>query len=145
MTALTKDAVEDEVRRYWAAFCSRSVERVAEFYSPWAVVIGPAAERAESGQVATMRRAREYMHPQAAVTIKLGLIDVQELTDTIAVASYSYSFTARNVAKDCRGMIDQQSSHARATQVFQLIDGAPKIVHEHISVIWNPINPTARS
>jgi ketosteroid isomerase-like protein len=145
MTTITKDAVEDEIRKFWAALCSRFAEEVADFYSPWAVVFGPAAERAETGRVATMRRAREYMHPQAVVAVKLGRIEVQELTDVVAVASYPYSFTARNVAKDSLGMTDQQASHARATQVFQLIDGVPKIVHEHISVAWNPgVAPRAR-
>ena len=144
MIAITKDAVEDEIRRFWAALCSRSAVEVAGFYAPWAIVFGPDAERAESGQVATMRRAREYMHPRAAVTVKLGRIEVQELTETVAVASYPYSFTARNVAKDSRSMTDQQASHARATQVFQFIDGAPKIVHEHISVIWNPAKSLGR-
>jgi ketosteroid isomerase-like protein len=143
MNAISRDAIEDEIRKYWAAFCSRAAAEVADFYASWAVVFGPAAERAESGQVATMRRTREYMHPQAVVAVKLGRIEVQELTDVVAVASYTYSFTARNIAKDSLGMTDQQSSHARATQVFQLIDGAPKIVHEHISVAWIPISTRA--
>jgi ketosteroid isomerase-like protein len=136
MTAITKDAIEAAIHCYWAAFCAKSVRQVSECYSPWAIVYGPAAERPESGQVATMRRAREYMHPEASVTVRLGLIEIQLLNETVAVASYPYSFMARNVAKDFCGRVDQHESHTRATQVFQLIDGSLKIVHEHISVLW---------
>jgi Domain of unknown function (DUF4440) len=137
MTAISKEAVELEVQRYWAAICLRSAEDAAKCFSPWAVVFGPAAERAESGQVATLRRAREYMHAEATLAVKLGRIDVQILSDTVAVASYPYSFEARNVAKDFCVSADQRVSHARATQVFQLVDGALKIAHEHLSVRWD--------
>jgi hypothetical protein len=82
-----------------------------------------------------MRRIREYMHPDAAVTVNLGYIEVQQLSDTIAVATYAYSFVARNVAKDFLGTVDQLVDHARATQVFELREGTLKIVNEHISVI----------
>ena len=76
------------------------------------------------------------MHPEARVTVSLGHIEVQTLSDTTAVASYPYSFAARNVAKDFRGSVDQVVDHARVTQVFELRDdGALQIIHEHISVV----------
>jgi ketosteroid isomerase-like protein len=136
VTAITKEAVESAVHRYWTAFCSKSVEEVGDFYSPWATVFGPSAERAESGRVATMRRAREYMHPQASVTVKLSGIDVQLLSGTVALATYPYSFVARNVARDFCPAADHDVANARVSQVFQFVDGTLSIVHEHISVIW---------
>ena len=136
MSRITPSMVEHETQRFWSAFCSKSVEQFSQFYSPSSVVFGPAAERAESGSVASMRRAREYMHPEARVTVSLGHIEVQTLSDTTAVASYPYSFAARNVAKDFRGSVDQVVDHARVTQVFELRDdGALQIIHEHISVV----------
>ena len=135
MSKITPGMVERQIHKYWSSFCSKSAVDLPHFYSSSAVVFGPAAERAESGQVATMRRIREYMHPEATVTVNLGRIEIQQLSDTIAIASYPYSFVARNVAKDFLGTFDQLGDHARATQVFELHNGALEIVHEHISVV----------
>jgi len=135
MSKITPGMVERQIQKYWSSFCSKSIEELPRFYASAAVVFGPSAERAESGPVATMRRIREYMHPAAAMTVNLGRIEVQQLGENIAIASYPYSFIARNIVEDFRDPADQILEHARATQVFELRDGTLEIVHEHMSVV----------
>lgn len=133
-TQTNPEQVLSTVRSFWKAFCSSNPTSLAEFYSPEAVVFGVEGARAEPVRLAMARRQREYFEHRSQLRIDLGPIEVQLLSPTLALATYTLSFHATNVAVAGGRPRERQIPHGRATQVFELDrDGKLLIMHEHFS------------
>lgn len=129
-----QEQVLSTVRSFWKAFCSSNPATLAEFYSPEAVVFGVEGARAEPIRLAMARRQREYFDHRSQLRIDLGPIEVQLLSPTLALATYTLSFHATNVAVAGAPPRERQIPHGRATQVFALDrEGNLLIMHEHFS------------
>ncbi len=131
---ISAEEVLSEVNRYWELFTSKSGDALAEFYSHDASVFSPLSERSEPGRVAVIRRTREYFHAAARVDAQIGPVEVRLLAEQVALATYTFSFTAVHVADEFRGETTLTLRHCRASQVFVLEpDGTLQIIHEHVS------------
>lgn len=134
MPKLTSEQVRAEVQRFWNAFSSKS--DLSEFYAHESSVFGSSAARAEPGRLAATRRQREYFSPSTTVKAHLGPVEVLVLGDTVAVASYTFKFSASKVANVLGGTTEENIQRGRATQVFAFDpDGNLRIVHEHLSTV----------
>ena len=132
-TTLTPDLIQAEVRRFWAAFLDKRINEITEFYTPDSTVFTTSSRRAEPGRLAAARRVREYFAPHILLRHSMGMIDVQMLADSVAVASYNFDFHAERRVQS--GMPDEHLLGARCTQVFGIdAEGEVKIFHEHLSV-----------
>jgi len=132
---LSPAVVKAQVQRYWAAFITKARHELEEFYAPGAIVFGSAATRQESARLAIVRRTREYLNAEATVRCTLGTIEVCQISDKAAIASYTFEFQASNVAGPSATVRQENISKGRATQVFVLNhDGGVHIIHEHLSV-----------
>lgn len=132
-TRIKADDVKAEVQRFWKVFCTKSADELADFYSHEAIVFSSMSERPEFGRVASIRRKREYFHSGATIHAQLGPIDVLVLPSA-AVACYTFSFKASNVASEFSGRNSESITSGRATQVFVLDElNKPRILHEHFS------------
>jgi ketosteroid isomerase-like protein len=122
------------VARFWSVFIAKAPERLETFYDPQATVFASAATRSEPGRLTVVRRSREYFGQKAKLHHCLGPIDVQAIGHVAAVASYVFSFEARDVEGALGALRNEKISHGRATQVFMSADdGTLRIVHEHFS------------
>lgn len=132
VTTLTPDVVQAEVRRFWAALLDKRISELTEFYAPDSSVFSTTSRRAEPGRLAAARRVREYFAPHILLRQSMGIIDVQMLGETAAVASYNFDFHAERRVQS--GMTDEHLIAGRCTQVFAIdLDGELKIFHEHLS------------
>ena len=109
---------------------------MAEFYAPEASVFGSSATRPEPGRLAAARRHREYFNKETTIRAQVGSVDVQVLSDRLALAAYTFTFHASRVAVGISKSQEEDIRHGRATQLFQLEhDGRLLIVHEHLSAV----------
>ncbi len=131
--------VEDAAHRYWRILSEKLAGEMGNFYSYDAVVFNPFSARLEPGRVSAARKEREYFTPQTKFHAEiLGSVNVQLLSDTIAVASYQFRWRASNMEQKILGKkYDKAVRDGRATQVFTLSpEGKLLIVSEHLSDIW---------
>jgi ketosteroid isomerase-like protein len=133
---ISAEQIRAEVARFWGAFSSKSADVIESFYLPDSTVFSSVTHRAEPGRLAATRRKREYFHPQSRIRVQLGPIEVQEVGEHAAVASYSFEFHASRVSGVLGKAVDEDIENGRATQVFvQQADGRLCILHEHLSAI----------
>ncbi len=131
--------VEEAAHRYWRILMEKLAGEMSNFYSYDAVVFNPFSSRLEPGRVSAARKEREYFGPQTKFRAEIsGPVNVQLLTDTVAVASYQFHWHASNMEQKILGTkFDKVVRDGRATQVFVLNpDGKLLIVSEHLSDIW---------
>jgi len=133
--AIKTDQVRAEVERFWSAFSSKSAEIIESFYLPESTVFSSVSSRAEPGRLAATRRKREYFHPQSRIRVQLGKIEVQEIGEQAAVASYTFEFHASRVMGAMGKDVEEDIHNGRATQVFVETNGRMCILHEHFSFI----------
>ena len=134
VSRVTAEDVRSEVTRFWNVFASKSPDLLEEFYAPDATVFASLSNRAEPGRLAVARRKREYFNKQSSVRIQLGLIDVQVLSDTCAVATYTFKFHGIGIVSSGRTDAEESIENGRATQIFTLdASDRLRIVHEHLS------------
>jgi ketosteroid isomerase-like protein len=132
--ALTPEEIRTEIARFWNVFTSKAPDLLEEFYASDATVFASTGVRAEPGRLAVTRRRREYFDKQTSVRVQVGMVDVQLLSDSAAVASYTFRFDASRVVAGLGKSADEHLEHGRATQVFQKdAEGKLRIVHEHLS------------
>jgi ketosteroid isomerase-like protein len=137
--SITPEEVRAEVTRFWTVFTSKATDLLEAFYAPDATVFGSSAVRAEPGRLAVTRRRREYFEKQTSVRVQVGLIDVQLIGDTTAVASYTFRFDASRVTTGQGKSTEEHLEHGRATQLFVAdAEGKLRIIHEHLSSSFNP-------
>jgi ketosteroid isomerase-like protein len=134
-TRLTADDIRSEVGRYWTAFTSKSKQALEDFYAHESSVFPTVATRSEPGRLTAARRDREYFGPRTTLKASTGFVEVLMIGDNAAVASYTFEFSALNVASAAvRGGTEEIKS-GRATQVFAMdLDGSLRIIHEHLSI-----------
>jgi hypothetical protein len=155
MTAkISVSQVEDAARRYWRILMEKLGSEMTGFYAYDAMVFNPFSARMEPGRVSAARKEREYFTPQTKFRAEIiGPINVQLLSDTIAVAMYQFHWEASNMEQKILGKkFDKAVRDGRATQVFSInSDGKLLIVSEHLSDIWRDekndgrdVNPGAR-
>jgi len=131
---ITAEDVRSEVTRFWNVFTSKSTDLLEEFYAADATVFATFGNRAEPGRLAVARRRREYFNKQTSVRVQLGSVDVHVLSDTIAVATYTFNFHGLNVMSGSHKDAEEKIESGRATQVFLADpDGRLRILHEHLS------------
>src|SRR5574341_2103861 len=136
LAKLTVDEVQAEVRRFWSVFAGKSPEGLKGFYAGESSVFGSSSTRSEPGSLAAARRQREYFNPQTTIKAQLGPVEVVMLGDTAAVASYTFTFHASNVASGLGKAQEEDIQRGRATQVFTRdAEGKLRIVHEHLSTV----------
>jgi hypothetical protein len=139
---ISTSQVEDAVQRYWRVLMEKAFGEMEKFYSYDSVVFNPFSQRTEPGRVSAARKEREYYTPQTTFRAEItNRINVQVLTDKIAVASYSFRWTASNMEqKLLNKKFDKAVRDGRATQVFVLApEGNLLIVNEHLSDIWRDL------
>ncbi len=132
---LSADAVRAEVTRFWEAFNSKSLEALEDFYAHESSVFGSLGKRSEPGRLAAKRRQREYFGRDTIMRYQLNEVDVVLLSDTAAVASYTFQFHATGIT-GAGSRTEEHIQLGRATQVFAVdsSDGKLRIFHEHISL-----------
>lgn len=138
-TGISIAQVEAAVRRYWRVLMEKSVGEMEKFYSYDSVVFNPFSARMEPGRISAVRKEREYFTPKTTFRAEIREpINVQLLSDSVAVASYQFSWRASNMEqKVLDKKFDKALRDGRATQVFALShDGDLLIVNEHLSDIW---------
>jgi len=140
MTAkISVSQVEDAARRYWRILMEKLSTEMAGFYSYDAMVFNPFSPRMEPGRVSAARKEREYFTPQTKFRAEItGPINVQLLSETIAVAMYQFHWEASNMEQKILGKkFDKAVRDGRATQVFAINpEGKLVIMSEHLSDIW---------
>jgi len=132
---LSPDSVRAEVTRFWNAFTTKSLETLEDFYAHESSVFGSLSHRPEPGRLAAKRRQREYFGPDSILRSQLGLVDVVMLSESSAVACYTFQFHATKLAAS-GPRVEEHIGNGRATQVFAVDPGDKKIriYHEHLSV-----------
>jgi len=134
-SALTNVEVQQRVSRFWKALTEKRYQEIRDFYSAEALVFGSNTERAEAALVAASRRSIEYFGDQMSLQIDLGPVAVQLVGEQMAVASYTFSFSATETHSAGSQRDYERIRHGRATQVFAVQkDNVARIVHEHLSV-----------
>jgi ketosteroid isomerase-like protein len=133
MPKITPEEVRAVIKKFWDSFSKKLTGQFNQMYSPSATVFAADARRGESARLMLVRRERELFGPGCAVGGKLGSIDVQVLSDDMAVASYPFHFsTTRDLPNGKRVKVEMP--FGRATQAFQRdASGDLKIIHEHMS------------
>jgi hypothetical protein len=117
----------------------KSTGEMGSFYSYDSVVFNPFSPRTEAGRVSAARKEREYFTPQTTFRAEItGPIQVQILSDNIAVANYNFRWYATSMQQQITGEhFDKAVRDGRATQVFVLTpEGQLQIASEHLSDIW---------
>jgi hypothetical protein len=132
---LTADSVRAEVIRFWNAFTTKSLEALEDFYAHESSVFGSVSNRPEPGRLAAKRRQREYFGPDAILRSQLGLVDVVMLSDSAAIACYTFQFHATKL-NSTGPRVEEHIGNGRATQIFAVdpADDKIRIYHEHLSV-----------
>ena len=133
--SLTARDVESQVSRFWRFFIDKNYQGVRDFYSADAQVFGTIADRAESALTAASRRNIEYFGEQMKLEVNVGPIAVSMLGECAAIASYTFTFSAKERHPSGSNRSYELIHKGRATQVFALDrDSNIRIVHEHFSV-----------
>lgn len=128
-----RGGIHQFVRHYWDVFRAKSEEQLRELYARNSTGFEVAGVRTEPGKPGVARRAREYFHREAQFEVQLGSVDVTLLSNTTAVASYTFKFRARQ-RRVAPGKMEEESLEiVRATQVFGIEEGNVRIMHEHFS------------
>ena len=132
---LSPEIVRAEVIRFWNAFTSKSIEILEDFYAHESSVFGSVSNRPEPGRLAAKRREREYFQSEAILRYQLGTVEVVSLSDTSAVACYTFQFHATKLSGSAK-RVEEHITGGRATQVFAVdpADQKTRIYHEHLSV-----------
>ena len=144
--AISTTQVESAVRRYWQVLMQKTPGEMASFYTYDALVFNPFSPRMESGRVSAARKEREYFTPQTTFQAEvIGPIEVQLLSENIAVAMYSFRWHATNMEeKVLEKHFNKSVREGRATQVFALSEeGQLRIASEHLSDIWRDVTQNA--
>ncbi len=144
--AISTTQVESAVRRYWQVLMQKTPGEMASFYTYDALVFNPFSPRMESGRVSAARKEREYFTPQTTFQAEvIGPIEVQLLSQSIAVAMYSFRWHATNMEeKVLEKHFNKSVREGRATQVFVLSEeGQLRIASEHLSDIWRDVTQNA--
>ncbi|MGC1832256.1 MAG: hypothetical protein WA714_04275 [Candidatus Acidiferrales bacterium] len=138
MKKISSEDVRKEVHRFWAILSGNLADKLEEMYSPTAIVFTGKAKRSESAKLMAVRRSRQLPGPALASKAEVGSIDVQIVGPDVAIAAYTYSFnTQKLLANGSKMQIN--TTFGRATQVFQCgMDGALRMVHEHLSAAAPP-------
>lgn len=131
---VTAEDVHQIVRHFWDVFRARSEEKLRELYARSSTAFETGGARVEPGKLGVARRAREYFHREAQFEVQLGAVEVTLLSETTAIASYTFKFQAKRRRTAPGKMEDESLDVVRATQVFGMEDGKLRIVHEHFSV-----------
>jgi hypothetical protein len=137
--AISATQVESAVRRYWQVLMQKTPGEMAKFYTYDALVFNPFSKCTERGMVSAARKEREYFTPQTTFKVEItGPVDVQLLSESIAVATYPFRWVASNMEeKMLAKKFDKAVRDGRATQVFVLSpEGKLLIASEHLSDIW---------
>jgi len=131
---LSPDIVRAEITRFWNAFTSKSLEALEDFYAHEASVFGSLSNRPEPGRLAAKRREREYFGANTVLRAQIGTVDVVMLSDSAAVACYTFQFHATGLAASGPRM-EEHIGGGRATQVLAVdpADQKVRIYHEHLS------------
>jgi hypothetical protein len=138
-TSITTSQIEAAVHRYWRVLMEKIDGEMGNFYSYDSTVFNPFSTRPEPGRVSATRKEREYFTPKTTFRAEVtSPINVQLLTDHIAVATYTFRWHASNMEqKVLDKKFDKAVRDGRATQVFVLSpEGELRIVNEHLSDIW---------
>jgi len=138
MTTITVQQVQDAVRRYFETMADKMPGQLTKMYSCDAVVFGPYGPRADLGRVWATIRDREYGHPECSYHFEFtSPIDVQILSDTVAVATHTFRSTANNVKEPILGKtLNRKLTDGRGTHVFVLSpEGELLLAHQHLSDI----------
>lgn len=140
MEAITSDQIRWRVSEFWDAFTHQAKSRFQEMYSPTANCFGADGRRNERARLMWVRREREFFGPKSSVGAKVGVVTVQLLTPSLAVASYPFHFSLiRILANGSR--VQLEVPFGRVTQVFQReANGNLVIIHEHMSSA-EPVTP----
>ncbi len=131
---LSQEIVRAEVTRFWNAFTSKSIDALEDFYAHQSSVFGSVSNRPEPGRLAAKRREREYFQFESVLRYQLGIVDVVTLSDTSAVACYTFQFHATKLSGSKR--TEEHITGGRASQVFAIdpADQKIRIYHEHFSI-----------
>lgn len=133
--SVTRLEVENQVSRLWRFFTEKKYEQLRDCYSAEAQVFGTVTDRAESALTASSRRNIEYFGDHMKIQANLGTITVQLVGERVAIASYTFSFSAVEIPPSGAAHNYEIFSKGRATQVFVLDrDNTARVVHEHFSV-----------
>jgi hypothetical protein len=120
---------------------------MARFYSYDSSVFNPFSTRSEPGRISAVRKEREYYTAKTTFRAEVtSPIEVQMVAENVAVASYTFRWTASNMEQQVLGKrFDKAVRDGRATQVFVLSsEGELRIVNEHLSDIWrDEITPSS--
>jgi hypothetical protein len=113
----------------------KKYEQLRDCYSAEAQVFGIVTERAESALTAASRRNIEYFAEHMKLHVSLGTITVQLLSERVAIANYTFSFSAVEIHPSGAAHNYEIFTKGRATQVFVLDrDNTVRVVQEHFSV-----------
>ena len=133
MEAVTPQQIRDCIREFWEAFTKQSQNKFQELYSPTATCFAADGRRSEPGRLMWVRREREFFGPRSSVGAKVGVVNVQVLAPTLAVASYPFHFSIIRVLPN-GSRVEVDVPYGRATQVFlRDQNGRLLIIHEHLS------------
>lgn len=140
MEAITPEQIRWRVSDFWDAFTHKAKSQFQELYSPTANCFGADGRHNERARLMWVRREREFFGPRSSVGAKVGVVTVQLLTPSLAVASYPFHFTVvRTLPNGNR--VESDMPFARLTQVFQReVSGNLVIIHEHMSSA-EPVTP----
>jgi hypothetical protein len=94
LRSVTRLEVENQVSRFWRFFTEKQYEQLRDCYSAEAQVFGTVTDRAESALTASSRRNIEYFADHMKIQAHLGTITVQLMGERVAIASYTFSFSA---------------------------------------------------
>jgi ketosteroid isomerase-like protein len=134
-TQLTAEDVRTEVNRYWGTLTAKARDILEDFYAHESSVFPTTSTRSEPGRLTAARRDREYFGPRTTMKVSTGVVEVTLLSDSAAVASYTFQMSATNVANATVPGGNEEVKYGRATQVFVIdTDGHLRIIHEHLSV-----------
>jgi hypothetical protein len=124
--------VENQVSRFWRFFTEKKYEQLRDCYSAEAQIFGTVTDRAESALAASSRRNIEYFADHMKIQANLGTITVHSVGERVAIASYTFSFSAVEIYPSGTAHNYEIFSKGRATQVFVLDrDNTVRIAHEH--------------
>ncbi len=130
----TPDQIVSGIQEFWKIFCSANPTSHADYYAPNTLIFGVEGARPEPARLGLARRQREYFEHHAQVKVELGPIEVQWIGEKLALAVYTFSFHASNVALAGSKGKERQIAHGRATQLFEVgEEGKLQILHEHFS------------
>jgi hypothetical protein len=136
---ISSDQVQAFVHQYWRVLMDKTPGEMEKLYTYDSTIFNPFAQRTESGRVSAARKEREYFENQTIFRAEVtGPIEVMLLSDNVAVATYTFRWSATGVMGGLAGKrTDRAVRNGRATEVIALdFEGRLRIVHQHHSDIW---------